>query len=431
MAPVAIVRGNGLLGAMCLAEGPSALTMRSVAIHIDDKSVRARVSRLQQNKLSGLGVRVRLEALDRHESATAVHRAMEAVTSDQQWWTYPTTNGTLLGLSERTTAPETLAELASRLEADGHSGTIAGASDSWFQLGAQATGARPIACSTTLALTMDTPYQDGPRNQWGNVKRVWGVPQDATRQRARDWVDWVVPEQGRAVVVQALADVTREDALDVLLPQIERVWVEAQLLGSPEGTTRTRSVRVRPFGEVTLTDTGSGKDRVTQAREMLNDLVLSRAADLDYATVRVNRASADFWTASQPQATLWLGNRHLWSSYVADPNPIQVLTDAHLDKAHDLSQRWDVTPITEGRWLVQAKDLTPWFNDINELHAERGWQYLDQDLLEQARYDFGDMILTQEVAAAQPWTSLRHEPPERRRPRHRRRVVRVAAQECT
>ena len=350
--------------------------------------------------MSGVGVRVHIDGLDRHTSAGLVQRILAELAGVESWWVYPTANGTLLGLSDATFVMETLTQLAQHLDGEGFAGSIVGSRDSWIELASRAAAARPTACSAALAFTMDVPYQDGPRNEYGHPSYRWGVTGTTTRECVQEWVDWAVPERGRAVVVQALADVSREDALDVLLPHIENVSVEAQLLGSPEGSPRTRAIRARMFGEAFLTDAGSRLTRLDQAHDLLH-LVLNHARHLDYATVRVNAPNAHFWSSSEPEAHLWAMNRHLWPDYVADANGIQILTNSHLQKARDLTN-WHITPIAEGRSMVQAKDLTPWFGTIDELKAQRGRQYLSEDLRQQARYDFGDMLLTEEVAAQNP-----------------------------
>ncbi|HEY4377564.1 MAG TPA: hypothetical protein VGM93_10410, partial [Acidimicrobiales bacterium] len=76
-------------------------------------------------------------------------------------------------------------------------------------------------------------------------------------------------------------------------------------------------------------------------------------------------------------------NRHLLSGYVPDAHGIQVLRDAHLAKAHDLS-RWNVTDLGHGRHLVEAPDLEPWYSQ----------PLPDPETVVRAREDFGAMILT-------------------------------------
>jgi len=86
-------------------------------------------------------------------------------------------------------------------------------------------------------------------------------------------------------------------------------------------------------------------------------------------------------------------SRPLMSSFVPDVNGIQVLTDAHLARANDLSA-WSITSLNAGRHLVEAKDLAAWYANPEP----------DPRLLEQARADFGNMILTPEaIVEHNPW----------------------------
>lgn len=74
----------------------------------------------------------------------------------------------------------------------------------------------------------------------------------------------------------------------------------------------------------------------------------------------------------------------LLDRYVPDAHGIQVLRDTHLDNARDLS-RWNITDLGHGRHLVEAPDLTPWYST----------PLPDPNIVEQARHDFGAMILTE------------------------------------
>ena len=83
--------------------------------------------------------------------------------------------------------------------------------------------------------------------------------------------------------------------------------------------------------------------------------------------------------------------KHLLHEYVVDAHGIQVLRDAHLQKAGDLS-RWTVTDLGHGRHLVEARDLGAWYAD----------EVPDPDVLAAARKDFAGMLLTKQVIAEHP-----------------------------
>lgn len=76
-----------------------------------------------------------------------------------------------------------------------------------------------------------------------------------------------------------------------------------------------------------------------------------------------------------------------WHEFTLDPVGIQILTNTHLAKASDLSA-WTTTRLDADHTLVEARDLEPWYAG-----APNG-EPVDPAVLEQARRDFGDMILT-------------------------------------
>ncbi len=83
---------------------------------------------------------------------------------------------------------------------------------------------------------------------------------------------------------------------------------------------------------------------------------------------------------------------HRWDEFTLDARGLQVLTTKHLEKAHDLSG-WTTTRLDESHFLVEARDLGAWYArslTAMDLH--------DPDLLDQARRDFGRMILTEAEA---------------------------------
>ena len=80
---------------------------------------------------------------------------------------------------------------------------------------------------------------------------------------------------------------------------------------------------------------------------------------------------------------------------VPEPNGAQIVTGAHLAKAHDLTD-WHVTNVAEDRYLIVASDLSRWYHPMTML----GWatdEYADKEMVEKARHDFGDMLLPASV----------------------------------
>ena len=94
----------------------------------------------------------------------------------------------------------------------------------------------------------------------------------------------------------------------------------------------------------------------------------------------------------------------LWGEWSPDPCGIQILTDTHLAKAHDLTD-WNITQLDDHHYLVEAKDLTPWY-----AQPPSRLTYRDPDFMAKPRADFGNMILTPQHATNLGLTTrpLRH-----------------------
>ncbi len=94
----------------------------------------------------------------------------------------------------------------------------------------------------------------------------------------------------------------------------------------------------------------------------------------------------------------------LWGEWSPDPCGIQILTSAHLAKAHDLSD-WTITGLGDDRHLVEARNLADWY-----AQPPSRIYYRDPGFMAKPRADFGDMILTRQRAADLGLTTrpLRH-----------------------
>ena len=95
----------------------------------------------------------------------------------------------------------------------------------------------------------------------------------------------------------------------------------------------------------------------------------------------------------------------LWNQFTVEPCGVQVLTDRHLARANDLSA-WNTRRLDDGHFLVEARDLEPWF--ATPSHSDVP---LDPDVARQARRDFGDMVLTRQQATELGLTRKPPRPP--------------------
>lgn len=121
------------------------------------------------------------------------------------------------------------------------------------------------------------------------------------------------------------------------------------------------------------------------------DAMIALPAHTDLAFVQHSSAIYSTWdgldlgTPALPElrAYHFRYNPHLLSRFVPDARGALLLTDAHLERARDLSD-WSIRAVGHGRHLVQAKDLAAWYEQPDP----------DPATLAKARTDFGEMILT-------------------------------------
>ena len=155
---------------------------------------------------------------------------------------------------------------------------------------------------------------------------------------------------------------------------------------------REASLGARAALELSLTrDAGAWRATVDDLRALLVGLPLDAVV-----TAAVAHRSLLAYMASTDAADRWAydANPELWDRVVLDPCGLQVLTDRHLEAAHDLSG-WRTTRLGPGHLLVEARDLDPWYEP-----AYTAFEAVRADVLDAARDDFGDMVLTSARADA-------------------------------
>ena len=139
----------------------------------------------------------------------------------------------------------------------------------------------------------------------------------------------------------------------------------------------------------------SWQDRLSQVTVAM----VAFPEDTDLAFLRYSWAGTSHWSALQTGSPPLPYvdeddihyNRHLISQYTPDAHGLQLLTDAHLRHANDLSD-WVIEPLGDGRHLVQAKNLESWYASVDS----------DPETLLKARADFGKMILTLQTIKDNP-----------------------------
>lgn len=256
------------------------------------------------------------------------------------------------------------------------------------------------------------PYRDLPRAIGDNVEphpaaflgytltdphprpfsMEWLLEDTLTEDICASAADWVAAAGGDYYFSEDTfrMKVSASDMAPLLRSAIARSW-RTQAISVTLNPAEAHSALLAKEGVVTfdiISTPRQHRDNVSRLRHQL----LRQPAALDIGIIRTTRSFTLDWGAllkspRQPpfiaHAYDWKRNRHLWSRFVPDAHAIQVLTRDHLNKANDLSG-WSITSLDGNRYLVEAPDLDAW-------HATGD---VDDATLDQARHDFGAMILT-------------------------------------
>ena len=376
-----------------------------MVIEVDDPRIRPRADWQSRGETPSIDLWVMLPGLDRLESAEAVRAALTADEAstlptpsswDTYWIVYPTAGGTFVWVDDATQWEPLVATLVQNLTSAGHHrGTVTlpnhiDREELYRDL------PQPVAL---VAYRMDPPIEAGPWNQWGMPARRWGVPQATTEQIIDATAVWVpLPDGAGDIVEGAVIPATSEDAADLLRIKFDRQRKPLSFSSVASGR-RARSVTFDDFGQAAYLHLDPSHTPVRLAEDLVPWLTRHPEA-LDVGAIRPMLSSFLVSWRSLPQGSRWHFNRHLWSSRIHDVTGIQLLTGAHLAHAHDLSG-WQVTQVAPDRWLVRAPDLEPWY-DVPDRDTWNRRAFPHPDVLAQARSDFGDMILTDEIAEAHP-----------------------------
>lgn len=247
----------------------------------------------------------------------------------------------------------------------------------------------------------------------------WGVDETTTRymcDQLRWWVHQPRATSGVATDAWHSFEATSLDHIDSFTEMVlSTSWLRLET--EVRDPLRYLTAEVRPQGKVgvqAVDPTLTWRDQLDQ----LSPVLTWTPPRTDYAYVRRAWGNGGPCSDDGQAWPHWDDIDHarvqmyrpLLASFVPDAHGIQLLTDAHLDHAHDLTN-WDITPLSGGRHLVAAKDLEAWFQPIPGPNVNdpvvRPTDLLpaDPDLIAEARADFGDMIITRRTLEEHnPWT---------------------------
>lgn len=228
----------------------------------------------------------------------------------------------------------------------------------------------------------------------------WTLPEAARRRRLELAARWALEPSGVAGVGRIrLVPVERGDFESQLASALGDTIHPADVNGCEPSGTLSREIVFGDWGVSAWRASYPGLSQLDRV-ERLCELLVEAAPDLEVGGINFlfTRSSGLFTSLLDVP---WVGVPQLWSRYLPDAYAVQVVTDEHLAKAHDLSS-WHVETVAPGRHLVRAKDLQPWFNlDANlgpyDPETQSMRQFPDDEVLDKARHDFGEMILSYET----------------------------------
>ena len=251
-------------------------------------------------------------------------------------------------------------------------------------------------------LTAYLAYASGDLNTVSRNERSsrWSVEDKITRHIAEESIVWAYARGGQQYLCREDADwwVQPVDlnyglALTQALDRYTGCAVKC-CLSAP---FRERAVGLWPQGVAVyqiVDPTLDWRDKLDEVRQTLT----WAPPHTDLGFVRYGLGGMTMWNfptvpwprVTEPQVS---DNQPMLASLIPDVNGIQLLTDAHLDRATVLTD-WVVEPLAGGRHLVAARDLEPWYAQPEP----------DPEVLARARQDFGEMIMTPENIQAQSLT---------------------------
>lgn len=227
---------------------------------------------------------------------------------------------------------------------------------------------------------------------------TWSVDETTTRHLAEQAVHWAYTRGCRQHLRRAdwWVEPIGLDHGPALAQGCHR-YGSAEVRCAHDEPFRSRHASFEPNGRATyqVTDpTAPWADRLDALRAVLS----WTPPRTDLGMLRHGLGGSSVWgrpTVPWPHVsdTALTYNQPLLASFVPDVSGIQLLTDAHLARATDLSG-WHVRSLGGGRHLVEHPNLETWYAAAAP----------PDDVLARARADFGGLILTPElIDRHMPW----------------------------
>lgn len=326
----------------------------------------------------------------------AVHEIFEPVDGPSYQFAARSLDGLVTraeGVADDEQLDQWLELLAQHFEDQHFSGTIRGASyaraPEWYDVAeTRSHVTTPYPPESTAFVAWETEVEPGP----------WRVSRQATVRIGNHIASWVEPGGPEIIVRRGVFQYTTNDPADIAPTIVTETLASADtgVLRYQSDGAVGRAASVSALGETTFQDIDTHQPwqrRISHLRACITSLPeLTQQAFIrpsHRCTMGWEYSIADKQSLPYLEGTPFRAPAQLRDRYVPDAHGIQVLCDAHLARAHDLTH-WRISDLGHGRKLVEAADLTSWYSA----------PLPDPAVVEQARRDFGGMILTEAIVQA-------------------------------
>ena len=306
------------------------------------------------------------------------------------WMATPTAAYLLLEADGYGGVEDWIQALVDRLTAAGVTGTLTGA-----RAGGRVSWAIEIE-DYRYKFSAMTCYRPLPS---ATPQLRWGGEEDLKAAVVRHGLDWALEGADPVTVWNKVSLRVDPHAAASLTQFFMDSSSEVGVTGYNKTRRQVRTMNFHSSATIELSepclDPASWPDAVAQLRTQIltaprEGLLLSQISPHDWHTRHAGGSRTPY---VHDHSTFWR-YPDLYAEWIPDPCGIQILTNAHLAKARDLTN-WTLTELDADHWLVEAKDLAAWYaTPIGPFDYHR------PELIARARADFGDMILTHDLALA-------------------------------
>jgi hypothetical protein len=209
-------------------------------------------------------------------------------------------------------------------------------------------------------------------------------------------VDWAAEDGGQLVLdfgeVRELP--YRQKAGKETFRERAKTEVSAFAKGYHEAESRVRRVGFTSPTYVAMSQLTARTEWFVDTHQLIDTMMSAPLDQLSFAML----TDCDLYlTLASPNVHFDGRDYHhhpeIWGEYVLNPCGAQILTDKHLDRAHNLDD-WNTARLNDRLFIVTAKDLAAWY--------DRSPMVFPREILREfeakARADFGDMLFTHATA---------------------------------